>query len=388
MIRRTTILINFLIVCLYLSAQNTIRFEIKSLPSYDSSNSEIYIAGSFNAWNPQDKNFEFNKGASGNYFLDIKLNKGSYEYKITRGGWDKVECQSSGADITNRILKINGDTTIEIKIEGWKDNFASAVVQRKHTAGKNVHIIDTAFLIPQLNRTRRIWVYLPDGYGTSTKRYPVLYMHDGQNVFDDATSFAGEWGADECLDTMKQKCIIVAIDNGGNKRLNEYCPYDFSLTGIAANYPSNKGEGNEYVDFIVKTLKPFIDKKYRTFTDKNHTFICGSSMGGLISMYAVLKYPDVFGGAGVFSPAFWVAPKIFDDIKTKGEKVNSKIYFYCGSQESEHMEPDMMRVYDEMKKVSKSKLKTVVNPEGKHNEPTWRKEFPKFYSWLIPPKSP
>jgi predicted alpha/beta superfamily hydrolase len=208
-------------------------------------------------------------------------------------------------------------------------------------------------------------------------------MHDGQNVFDDATSYAGEWGVDECIDSMKKKCIVVAIDNGGNKRLNEYCPYDFTLTGIASGYNSNKGEGNLYVDFLAKILKPFIDQNYRTLKDKSNTFVAGSSMGGLISMYAVLKYPTIFGGAGVFSPAFWVGPKIFDDIKAKGKTVDSKIYFYCGKLESESMVTDMLKAFDGMHKVSRSKMITVIRDEGKHNEATWRREFPLFYKWML-----
>jgi predicted alpha/beta superfamily hydrolase len=382
---KPTLAISSLLFAITVIAQNTVRLEIKSLPTYHPFNADVYIAGSFNGWNPQDKNFKFSKNENGNYYFDLKLANGSYEYKITRGGWNKVECSGGGADILNRILKVQGDSTVGINIEGWKDYFPSVAVQRKHTAGKNVHIIDTAFLIPQLHRTRRVWVYLPDGYDGLTKRYPVLYMHDGQNVFDEATSYAGEWGVDECLDTMKRKCIVVAIDNGGNKRLNEYCPYDFSLSGIAADYPSNKGEGDQYVDFLVKTLKPFIDKNYRTLKEKNNTFIAGSSMGGLISMYAVLKYPNVFGGAGVFSPAFWVAPKIFDDIKNKGSEVNSRIYFYAGDKENEQMVPDMIKAHNEMMKVSKpvNNFVSTVDSEAMHNEAAWRKHFPHCYLWLI-----
>ena len=223
---------------------------------------------------------------------------------------------------------------------------------------------------------------MPENY--TKYRYPVLYMQDGQNVFDDATSYAGEWGVDEFLDSTRERPgIVVAIDNGINKRLNEYCPYDFTLTGIAASYSSNKGEGSMYIDFLVKTLKPFIDKKYNTLKDKKNTFIAGSSMGGLISMYAVLKYPKVFGGAGVFSPAFWVGPKIFNDIKSKGNKVDSKIYFYAGKRESESMVPDMLKAFDGMAAVSRSKMMTLIRDEGKHNEPAWRKEFPLFYQWLV-----
>ncbi len=201
-------------------------------------------------------------------------------------------------------------------------------------------------------------------------------MHDGQNVFDDATSFSGEWGVDEFLDTTRSRpCIVVAVDHGGDKRINEYSPYDMEKFG--------KGEGDAYVDFLVNTLKPYIDKHYRTLKDRENTFVAGSSMGGLISMYAILKYPKTFGGAGVFSPSFWIAPKIYDAIKEKGEKIKGKIYFYAGKQESENMVTDMLKAFEKMSDVSKAGMTTVIRDDGKHNEATWRKEFPLFYSWLI-----
>jgi len=385
MFRHAILSLAVFLVNLSISAQQKIRIEIEHPPANAITGGRIYIAGNFNGWNPQDRSYQFQLGDNG-YFIELLLNKGSYEYKITRGSWDKVECAIGGKDIPNRNLKVEEDRTIEISVEGWKDMFASSSQPRKSTANKNVHIIDTAFFIPQLNRTRRVWVYLPPSYIGSTKKYPVLYMHDGQNVFDDTTSFSGEWGVDEAIDTLgltTKECIVVGIDNGGNRRLNEYCPYDFALKGIGANNNTNVGEGGKYVDFLVKTLKPFIDKRYRTLKDSKNTFTAGSSMGGLISMYALIKYPKVFGGAGVFSPAFWVAPKIFDDIKAKGKKVNAKIYFYAGDEEGETMVPMTIRAFNEMHRVSKSKMCEVIRAGGKHNEPRWRIEFPLFYEWLM-----
>ncbi len=360
-------------------AQSNITIRVKSLPEYHASGSSLYLAGSFNGWNPQDEKYKL-QNTNGVYSIHLKLDNGVYEYKITRGGWDKVECKKGGGSMGNRTLKAEGDTEIELTIEEWQDRFPAT--PGVNTASKNVRVIDTAFWIPQLKRTRRIWIYLPENYSSSQKnRYPVLYMHDGQNVFDDATSFSGEWGVDEFLDTARLKTsIVVGIDNGGNKRLNEYNPYDNDRFG--------KGEGNQYLDFIVKTLKPFIDKKYRTLKDRKNTFIAGSSMGGLISMYAVLKYPKIFGGAGVFSPAFWVGPKIFEDIKTKGKMVNATIYFYAGKQEGESMVPDMLKALEALAAVSRTKVKTVIRDEGKHNEATWRKEFPEGYRWMLYPQEP
>ncbi|PZR28281.1 MAG: esterase [Citrobacter freundii] len=280
--------------------------------------------------------------------------------------------------MNNRQLKTNDARVIAVEVQEWSDRFPAQ--PRKSTASANVHVIDTAFLIPQLKRTRRVWIYLPPDYtADQTKRFPVMYMHDGQNVFDDATSYSGEWGVDEYLDStsrINRQTIVVAVDHGGSKRLNEYNPYD--------NEKFGKGEGNEYVDFLVKTLKPYIDKHYRTLKDRSNTFIAGSSMGGLISLYAVLKYPEVYGGAGIFSPAFWISgTKIFDDITAKAKKVNARIYFYGGKLEGETMVPDMQKAYDLILRYSGSPASIHIAEDGKHNEPTWRKEFPLFFEWVM-----
>jgi predicted alpha/beta superfamily hydrolase len=382
--RLSTVVI-FLLVC-RVSFSQRIRFEIKSLPDRHIKGSFIYLAGSFNGWNPKDEKYKFQQDDKGSYYLELSLLAGLYEYKLTRGGWDNVECGKNGNGIENRKLYVEGNAITELIIEAWHDQFPAKA--RVSTTGKNVSVVDTAFFIPQLNRKRRVWIYLPENYDTAPKgyRWPVLYMHDGQNVFEDATSFAGEWGVDEFLDTaMVQSSIVVAVDNGGNKRLSEYCPYNISLkgTGLSKADSMYQGEGSLYVDFLVKTLKPYIDKRYRTRKDSRNTIIAGSSMGGLISLYAVLRYPKVFGSVGVFSPAFWVAPQIYDAIKTRGKKVKAKIYFYAGKQEGEAMVPDMLKVMEEMMKVSKALITTVIRDNGKHNEVTWRKEFPLFYNWVF-----
>ncbi len=371
--RKNFLFVCFLLAVLSVTGQNTTRFEIKSLPPGHAANSSIYIAGSFNGWNPKNEQYKFNQDAKGNYFLELKLDPGKYEYKITRGGWDKVETKKDGHSIENRSFAVPADKTIELVIQEWADKFPAA--PKKSSASKNVYIMAKDFRIKELGTTRRVWIYFPPDYTTTQKHYPVLYMHDGQNVFEDSTSFSGEWGVDEFMDTARQNCIVVAIDHGGPKRINEYCPYDMEKFG--------KGEGKQYVDFLVKTLKPYVDRKFRTLRKKENTFIAGSSMGGLISMYAILAYPKTFGGAGVFSPAFWVGPTIYDDIAKKGEKVKGRIYFYAGKEESETMVSDMLKAFSTMHAVSKANMTTVIRDDGKHNEPTWRKEFPLFYQWLL-----
>lgn len=252
--------------------------------------------------------------------------------------------------------------------------------ERKSTASATVRVMDTAFRMTELGRTRRIWIRLPVDYDQSKKKYPVLYMHDGQNLFDAATSYAGEWGVDEALDSLGVKwgeCIVVGIDNGP-RRMNEYAPYDFKVNGIQ----DGKGEGTAYAQFIVHELKPYIDKKFRTKRGRKHTFIAGSSMGGLISMYAVLQYPKVFGGAGVFSPSFWIAKEIYPAIDGQRKKMKTRIYFFAGMQEGPGMVPDMLKAFEAVRKKSRAPITVAIRGEGKHNEATWRKELPEFFRFL------
>jgi predicted alpha/beta superfamily hydrolase len=337
----------------------------------------VYVAGNFNSWNPKDENYKLKPLGSRVAVVLKDIPAGVYAFKFTRGDWSKVETTSDGRDIADRVVEVKGDMTQEFIIEGWKDDYP--VRPKPYTATPQVKILDSAFYMPQLDRKRRIWIYLPKGYATSKTNYPVLYMHDGQNLFNEQTAPFGEWGVDEAMDSLQKQSgkevIVVGIDNGGDKRMGEYNPYDFKET---------KGEGNQYIEFLVKTLKPYIDQKFRTKKDAANTFTAGSSMGGLISLYAVVKYPNVFGGAGVFSPAFWTAPQLYADVEATDWGGNKpKFYFYAGGKESTTMVSDMNRMIALIEKKPDVNTTTFVNPLGQHNEPTWRKQFPVFYKWLV-----
>jgi metallo-beta-lactamase class B len=249
----------------------------------------------------------------------------------------------------------------------------------------SVTVIDTAFRIPQLGRTRRVWVYLPPGYATSHRRYPVLYMQDGQNVFDAATSGFGEWGVDESLDSLRALgdpgVIVVAVDHGGSKRLDEYDPWRDPRYG--------GGEGDAYVDFLVHTLKPYVDAHYRTLADRGHTGIAGSSMGGLISLYAGLKFPNVFGRVGVFSPSLWIAPRMYAVARAARPLPGNRIYFVMGGREGDTPERyvrDQQAMVDTLAAAGfrvGTDVVAYVRPDGQHSEWFWRREFPAAYRWLL-----
>lgn len=355
-----------------------LQFTDKALPG---TNDSIFLAGDFNGWHTADTAFAFKKNRKGIYVLKTKLSPGQHAFKVVRGSWQTVETDREGQAINNRILDVEklsgrGAIHLELKIAGWADHFASVPV--KSTAASNVDILDTAFLMPELNRQRRIWIYLPKNYKQDTASdYPVLYMQDGQNVFDDATAFSGEWSVDEYLNSLpdSKQCIVIAVDNGGNERMLEYNPFN--------NKQFGKGEGKAYVSFLARTLKPFIDQHYRTKPEARFTAIAGSSMGGLISYYAAISYPGVFGRAGIFSPSFWIAPEIYDSTRTVLSKLNNTaFYFYGGGKEGDSLQGRLAQMTSLLKQNASIITTTDFNAEGMHEEKYWRASFKNFYGWL------
>lgn len=369
------ILVSALLCGNTLLAQYSLTIQLKEVP-VSHKDDRFFVAGNFNGWNPGSAAHELKRKDGKLQVVITGLKDDVYEFKFTRGDWGKVSCLASGADMSNYLVQLSSDTTIDYSVEAWKDAFAS--VEKQHTASANVSVMDTAFFIPQLNRSRKIWIYLPASYATSKKGYPVLYMHDGQNIFDAYTSGYGEWGVDECLDSImkngKNECIVIGIENGP-KRINEYNPFYFERFG--------EGEGRAYVTFLAETLKPFIDKHYRTLPDRTNTIVAGSSMGGLISYYAQLTYPSVFGKAGVFSPAFWTAPAIVHLTDSLAGTANGKFFFYMGGLEGEEYMTDMYDVMQQLGTGSSALIYSVTDPEGRHNEAAWRKWFPEFFRFMM-----
>ncbi|MCK5777105.1 MAG: hypothetical protein KAH25_13055, partial [Bacteroidales bacterium] len=170
----------------------------------------IYIVGDFNDWDPGDPNYRLEKNDEEDWFIVMpEMGNGSQiQFKFTRGDWDTVEKGASGEEIPNRIFTFGNGETQEYDILNWADQGGGG---GSSTAADNVSIMDENFYMPQLDRNRRIWIYLPPDYETSGETYPVLYMHDGQNLFDQYTSFSGEWEVDESLNNLANEGIQVPI---------------------------------------------------------------------------------------------------------------------------------------------------------------------------------
>ena len=171
-----------------------------------------------------------------------------------------------------------------------------------HTVVGDVRTLDSIYS-PELRNQRKLYVYLPPSYAQSDRHYPVIYMQDGQNLFDQALSYAGEWQVDETMEALSREgieAIVVGVPNAGVRRIDEYSPFkDQRLR--------KGGRGDWYVAFLANTVKPLIDRDFRTLPEREHTGVLGSSMGGLISLYALFCRPEVFGFAGAMSPSLWFA---------------------------------------------------------------------------------
>jgi predicted alpha/beta superfamily hydrolase len=246
-----------------------------------------------------------------------------------------------------------------------------------------LRILTPPLHLPGLQRARTLRVLLPADYATSDRRYPVIYMHDGQNLFDAATAYAGEWGVDETLaDLARQQgfaAIVVGIDHGGPRRINELSAWPNPDTGA--------GDGDLYLDDMVSRIKPFIDANYRTQTQPASTMIAGSSLGGLASLYAIHRRPDVFGKALVFSPSLWVSEQAFMHVGNTRLPASARIYLYMGAAEDSQGKAlaDVERLHDLLRQrlpAADQVTLSVVDGAG-HNEPAWRAELPRALIWAF-----
>jgi len=266
--------------------------------------------------------------------------------------------------------------------------------------------------IPYTHLERRVWVYLPSDYASSDKNYPVLYMHDGQNIFDVSTSYKGViWDVHSAIERaiIKKKTegvIVVAIDNtsveDGHEaigRLDEYSPWiNNKIKTLQHNSGINRdvgGYGAKYGKFLVEELKPMIDYKYRTLKGREHTGIAGGNMGAFISLYIALEYEDVFSKVGAFSTTVWFAEKeLLELIYDHAPDIPSKWYMDIGTKESSNSDRSesnqsyikgTMQVYESLLQVGvkEENIKIVIDEGAEQNEEAWAKRFPDAFDWLF-----
>ncbi len=347
--------------------------------NYPKNTKEAFISGNFNNWNPGEDRYKLKKEKEG-YQITITLPKNA-EFKFTQGNWESVEVNKDGSPKANRTFNpVNAKDTLYISIALWSGG-KSAI--RKSSAQKNVVIIKD-FFMPQLNAHRKLRILLPLDYKRNVKRYPVIYMQDAQNLFDESSAgFGSEWGIDETLNKLQKNggygCIVVGIDNSAASRMNEYNPFYNSRYG--------PGLGNAYADFVALSLKPYIDSVYRTLPMRDFTAIGGSSLGGSISQFIALKYPDKFSKVLNFSPAYQISDCNYIFKKTEAKKYRLKMYMICGAIEGNDtmMQYDMKRMRDTLLNngFKRNEIFDTIVKDGAHNEWFWNREFAGAYKWLF-----
>ena len=334
--------------------------------------------GNFNGWKIHEGSFSLARIGVGRYQLELPVSQIKYpfNYKYHKGDANQEELDQIGNIPSPRKLK-KGIYQINDKVSRWRLNGLSCdpfFLPQKY-------IIEDDFEIPQLQKRRRIWALLPYNYDQSNKRYPVLYLQDAQNLFNEQAPF-GNWAIDEKLAILSElgygEVIIVAVEHGEDDRIKEYSPFHTEEFGT--------GEGVAYAAFMHDTLKPYVDKKFRTKPHRIHTGIGGSSMGGLISVFTGLTYPESFAKWMIFSPSLWLSSKIFENAQTHQNNYPTFVYLFGGQRESLSMEADL-RLFTEIldsKSYKKQRLqyKLSIHPTATHSEKYWGAEFPRAIKWL------
>ncbi|MCX6150045.1 MAG: alpha/beta hydrolase-fold protein [Ignavibacteriales bacterium] len=327
---------------------------------------QVFITGNdpqFGGWNPGLISLEKQADASWKKEFSFDINK-DLLYKFTLGSWGQEALKSDNSVPRNNSLTVTNDTVITYKIAKWgsvKNHFQGQITgivkYHRNMEGEGIN-------------PRDIIVWLPPSYDKEkSKRYPVLYIHDGQNIVDPLTStFGVDWQVDETADSLIKKgkmkeIIIVGIYNTPNRTAE----YSYTDSGYA------------YMKFIVEKLKPFIDENYRTLKDRKNTATMGSSMGGLISFMLVWEYSNVFSMAGCLSPAvkvyhFDYLPKVRD---YNGESKPIKIFFYNGGINIEKIiQPGLDETIELLKQKGyrqNEDFEILVDKTADHNESAWAK---------------
>lgn len=345
----------------------TIIVTVGELPQSES----IFVAGSL----PQLGNWapgaiKLQRHDAHTFSRDFAFPKGaSLEFKFTRGSWSTEAVYEQGKIPQNHSFNVSAADTLRFDIPYWRD--------KMEMPGFTGKITGTTEIFPRMDGEgilpRDVIVWLPPGYERdSATRYPVLYMHDGQNIFNPATSAFGiDWQVDECADSlirnaMMRPVIIVGMYNTDDRY------YDYS--------PGEKGSG--YMNFIIQKVKPFIDSKYRTKPGREYTATAGSSMGGLISFMLAWEHPEVFSMAACFSPAFKY--RNFDYTEGvrsyRGPKKDIRVYIDNGGVGLEaELQPGvdaMLAALDKLgyhQGLDNAPLMYVKDAAAEHNEPAWAK---------------
>lgn len=386
-------------LCFSLLAADPVILEIvATLPAGTADEDKVYVAGNVAAlgrWSPVGLLLE--RAEDGTRRARLEVPAGTLlEFKLTRGSWQSVEQDEKGRDILNRTHTAQKSERIDVSVRRWRSG-AAGVLAATHTGDIRLH---PRFASKLLGNERTVRVYLPPPHASDpTQRYPVLYLQDGQNVFDAATAALGvEWGADETAERLIRAgrlppVILVGADNN-SRRMDEYTPSRMEAR-------ASGGKGDLYVRFLVEELKPFIDATYRTRPDRDSTAVAGSSLGGLISLQAVFEQSRTFGACAALSPYLgWDDSRLPRDWSARVPAAGSlRVWIDMGTQEgldaatpgvsSSVLSPSVQRCRDFVEVLVAAgwlpgrDYYYLEVAQGKHDEAAWAARFDKVLLFLF-----
>lgn len=372
----------------------TVTFIVQP-PAGTPAGERLFIAGNIPALGPWDPGkAALQPQGTGEHVVTLALEPGFIlEYKITRGSWETVEKGPRGEEIANRRLAVAASESVRVQVASWRD--ATSEPRRASTLRGDVRHLGRVHS-GTLGNDRDVWVYLPPSYERSPeRRYPVIYFHDGQNVFDAATAFIGiEWGADETLERLAQtgeieEAIAVAVANTPARRA-EYSQ--------AADPRGGDPRADLYLRFLCEELKPRIDAAYRTRPGREHTALVGSSLGGLVSLYGGLAAWQTFGLIGGVSPVVEWADHDLERRyqQAEADQLPLRIWIDMGTAEDpadagpdSHHIRELRRfrsVLEARGYAMGSNLGYQEDAGAPHNEAAWAKRLPDLLRFLLPPE--
>lgn len=370
-----------------------------TVPADTPADAAVHVAGDFQGWDPGSAAHALTRLDDGLYTITLAFEPGTrIELKFTLGSWKQVERAADNTDVPNRALTIPASGpaagpaphTFDFTVARWADGTPPPST----ITGKV-----TTITVPGFLDGRRVWVYLPPGYEDAPNaRYPVLYMLDGQNVFDQATSFAGEWQVDETCESLiaasaMRPIVVVAVDNAGSERLNEYAPWPDAEARAG-------GRGDQHLQAITSVLVPYIDAHYRTLPAPGGRALAGSSLGGLMTLYATYAHADTFGLGAALSPSLgWDEQHLTRFVRASRKPARSRIYMDMGTRERGNLwDPNGNGIDDNIEYlrtmrdvlvaqgfVPGSDLMVVEDPGARHHETYWAARFPEALTFLFPP---
>ncbi len=359
----------FMCFCFYVSqvkAQYRIKVVLNSIAS--KWQDPIYISGTFNHWQMNIPAYQFKPFAGGRLVMVIyNLSAGDYSFFISRGSYRTRQTNIYG-DTISYHLTLTRDTTIITQIEGWSDHY-----DRPNTALTTVSLLDSSFFLPHIKSAIHIWACVPKSYQYSTQRYPVLYMLDGQNLFNEKIALRHEWGIDKIMDTSyiakKNPMIIVAIET----------PYNWlTAQSITTNDLEN------WIKDIIENVKPYINKTLRTNPNSSNTFFAADKVLAGIGLYSMLQnMQHHFQAIGCFSPVFQPSTEWIRLVTNAHPKNKERICIVWGGKEVEknlYVTKQITQLLSTQN--SNFILRSINYPLYTSDEVSWRKEFIDFYSWL------